>query len=296
MARFARVYPVYLLALLLVLPLILKDPSWRSIPQFILLHCWVPFGDLRSLQNINFPGWSLSVEFAFYLLFPLLLAALSRVGRRGLILAAAAACVPMLALRLPSLNAGVIPPFGFVDEVPFMLLRVPEFAYGVALGLLYRRDPLLFRSAWLTPVAVIVTFAALVSTGSPWIAPVAAVLFGILIAAVATNRQSFVSRLLSNRLLLLGGGASYAIYILQFPVRYWIGQVFTGDLNMLGRILYAPALIVISTLVFLYFEEPVREWLRRKVSLPPSQGDKVAGTVAPGQPPAAQAREPANSQ
>lgn len=279
MARFARIYPVYLLALLLVLPLIFKDLSWRSLPQFFLLQYWTPLSELRALDNTNFPGWSLSVEMAFYLLFPAILWSFSRLGPRGLRAATLSACALMLALRLPSLNADMAPPVAWLNHVPFMLLRAPEFIFGAGLGLLYHRQPTLFRSSWLTAATVAAILAVLVTVASPWAAPIAATLFGVLIAAVSVNRDSLAARMLSNRLLLLGGGASYALYILQMPVRYWIGQVATGDLALIGRALYAPSLVVVSVLVFLYFEEPVRERLRKRVKLPSSQGERVAEAV-----------------
>jgi peptidoglycan/LPS O-acetylase OafA/YrhL len=279
MARFARIYPVYLLALLLVLPLILKDPSWRSLPQFFLLQYWTPLADLRALDNTNFPGWSLSVEMAFYILFPPVLWGFSRLGPRGLVLATLSACALMLAFRLPSLNVDVAPPVAWLNHVPFMLLRAPEFIFGAGLGLLYHRQPTLFRSNWLTAVTIAAILTVLVTVASPWAAPIATTLFGVLIAAVSVNRDSLVARILSNRLLLLGGGASYSLYILQMPVRYWIGQIVTGDLALAGRALYAPSLVLISVLVFLYFEEPVREQLRKRAKLAPSQGERVAEAV-----------------
>ena len=276
MARFARIYPVYLLGLLLVLPLILEAPSWRSLPQFVLLQYWAPLADLTALDNTNFPGWSLSVEMAFYILFPLILWSFSRLGLRGLKVATLSACALILALRLPSLNVEVAPPVAWLNYVPFMLLRAPEFIFGAGLGLLYHRQPKLFQSRWLTAATVAAILAVLVTVASPWAAPIAATLFGVLIAAVAVNRDTLAARMLSNRLLLLGGGASYSLYILQMPVRYWIGQVVTGDFALIGRALYAPSLVVISILVFLYFEEPVREQLRKRVRLAPSQGEQVA--------------------
>ena len=279
MARFARIYPVYLLGLLLVLPLILEAPSWRSLPQFVLLQYWAPLANLTALDNTNFPGWSLSVEMAFYILFPLILWSFSRLGLRGLKVATLSACALMLTLRLPSLNVEVAPPIAWLNYVPFMLLRAPEFIFGAGLGLLYHRQPKLFQSRWLTAATVAAILAVLVTVASPWAAPITATLFGLLIAAVAVNRDTLAARILSNRLLLLGGGASYSLYILQMPVRYWIGQVVTGDFALIGRALYAPSLVVISILVFLYFEEPVREQLRKRVRLAPSQGEQVAESV-----------------
>lgn len=278
-ARFARVYPVYLLALLALLPLILAEFSWRSIPQFLLLQKWPPLHFDDALQNVNEPGWSLSVELGFYILFPMLVTVLARLPTRGLAWVALAACAPMLSLRLPSFVDMANAPVDFVGAIPFVLLRLPEFLLGVCLGLLFRQRPTMFQSEWFLPAVIAATLAILASSSSHWVAPVATVFFGLLIIGVAANEDSRVARVLSNRWLMLAGAASYALYILQFPVRYWVGQLFTGSAEIVGRLLYVPVLIAISFVVFLYVEEPLRERLRQKAGLPESQGREVADAV-----------------
>ena len=71
-ARFARIYPVYGLALLLIMAA--KYQSSGSDPITValslsMLQAWIPSYPL----SLNAPGWSLSVEAFFYLCFPLLL-------------------------------------------------------------------------------------------------------------------------------------------------------------------------------------------------------------------------------
>ncbi len=278
-ARFARVYPVYLLALVALLPLALEDFSWRSIPQFLLLQSWLPLHFDGQLENVNGPAWSLSAEFGFYLLFPAMVAILARLSVSGITWVGLAACALMLSLRLPSIVDMSNAPFEFLGTIPFVLLRVPEFLLGVSLGLLFRKRPEMFRSEWLLPAVLVATLAVLMSSSSPWVAPVATIGFGLLIIGVAANEDSRIARVLSNRWLMLAGAASYALYMLQFPVRYWVGQLFTGSAELVGRLLYVPLLMAISVVVFLYFEEPLRERLRRKAGLPDSQGRDVAAAV-----------------
>ena len=276
MARFARVYPVYLLALLLMLPAIIPDASWRSLPQFLMLQYWVPRQSLNIFDNQNTPAWSLSVELAFYLLFPLLMLLLARLGRTGVFLMGIASAVVILVFRLPSLTAQVGPPFEILDYAPYMFLRVPEFLYGICLGLVFRNKPETFSSPRFLGIVSILTIIILVSSTSVWVAGAATVLFGALIIAVASNRSPVVTRLLGHRYLVLAGAASYALYILQTPVRYWMNLAFAGEHELLVRVLYPPILIILSVVVFKIFEEPVREWIRRRVGMPMSQGAHVA--------------------
>jgi peptidoglycan/LPS O-acetylase OafA/YrhL len=68
-ARFARLYPVYVLTVLAMLPFTTLA-GWGDVPQFFLLHWWVPNGAL-GWTDWNMPSWTLSVEFFFYLCLPL---------------------------------------------------------------------------------------------------------------------------------------------------------------------------------------------------------------------------------
>lgn len=69
--RFARIYPVYLLAILLVYSYHITRGTVDykgMLLNLIVIQAWIP-GDALSF---NPPGWSLSVELFFYAIFPLL--------------------------------------------------------------------------------------------------------------------------------------------------------------------------------------------------------------------------------
>ena len=69
--RLARIYPAYFLAIFLsVAVLSFKNFNHNNfILNILMVQSWFSKREL----TINAPGWSLSVELAFYLLFPLLL-------------------------------------------------------------------------------------------------------------------------------------------------------------------------------------------------------------------------------
>lgn len=114
-ARVVRIYPVYVLALALSFPTIvrgLRQPS--SLEEFqrmlgavildpVLLQGWWP----ASACRWNCPGWSLSVEAFFYAVFPFVGAWLSRLGGRAIVLTAAVAWG--LGMVLPALYLTVAP-------------------------------------------------------------------------------------------------------------------------------------------------------------------------------------------
>ena len=82
LARFARIYPAYLLAAIAAIPLFflalrqvhtlagtLMRVAAGGTLVAALVQSWLP----RTANYLNSPAWSLSVEAFFYLLFPLIL-------------------------------------------------------------------------------------------------------------------------------------------------------------------------------------------------------------------------------
>jgi peptidoglycan/LPS O-acetylase OafA/YrhL len=95
-ARLARIYPAYLLGLVLAAALLpfgvyhpdqwCPAPAPALVPDLALVQSWVP----EYTTCLDNPSWSLSCELFFYALFPLLLLLVRRVStpRLGLTLAA----------------------------------------------------------------------------------------------------------------------------------------------------------------------------------------------------------------
>ncbi|HEY0420464.1 MAG TPA: acyltransferase, partial [Acetobacteraceae bacterium] len=76
LARFARIYPVYMLGLFLFV-WVTGTWNWKAVGlNLLLLQAWVP----RFALSGNSVGWSLSVEAWFYLLFPTLIGLSRRIG------------------------------------------------------------------------------------------------------------------------------------------------------------------------------------------------------------------------
>lgn len=89
--------------------------------------------------------------------------------------------------------------------------------------------------------------------------------FGLLIYSLASSRD-FLTALLSRPLMLLLGGASYSVYLLQAPVRDYVRVLisrFSLRLVVFGAPLTPLILILFSILVFRIWEEPMRHSIRR---------------------------------
>ena len=84
------------------------------------------------------------------------------------------------------------------------------------------------------------------------------VLIGPLLVLLTDHRTPF-ARLLSLRGMRLLGGASYAMYLAQLPMREWLrflpGEAIEQFINPFVTIGFA-------VLVFLFWEEPMRRRIR----------------------------------
>ena len=90
--------------------------------------------------------------------------------------------------------------------------------------------------------------------------------------------------MLSSRSMILLGGASYSVYLLQAPFRDWVRVLSTRLLGSAARFAtpLTPVLLVLfSILVFKLWEEPWRRAIRRwlKTAAKPAPGDLRRATA-----------------
>ena len=74
-----------------------------------------------------------------------------------------------------------------------------------------------------------------------------------------------LSRFLSTKTMLLGGGISYSIYLVQLPVKGWIQLMATSmhmDSDGIRFLITTIALIGVSLILFKAVEDPARKLLR----------------------------------
>ena len=86
--------------------------------------------------------------------------------------------------------------------------------------------------------------------------------FTLLVAGLAWER-SVLASFLSSRPLLMGGAASYSMYLLQTPVRLEVHKLPFLPTNALGLVGVPVVLLPLAYFVYLFVEEPSRRFLRR---------------------------------
>lgn len=229
--RFARIYPAYIVALLLAAALwALRDPSALSKGPLtpFLLQAWVP--DSRTYFAINVPAWSLSVEAFFYLMFPLLILGLRKLSVRWLwgvtalmvVVLTASAAIASQSVSGENLDANS---FAVWLAFYFPVARLPEFIFGMTLALLMRRGQMP-HIPWSPALGLLAaTFTAMVLWPSAYqVAAQCLVPFGILIVSAAQRDLHGTKGWLANRWVVEAGSASYCFYLVHHIFVFRLAQ------------------------------------------------------------------------
>ena len=291
-ARIARLYPIYALALLLMVPFALVhhwgvvtgsfgDDSLRykvatGLANATMTHVLVP----RLNGSWNMPGWCVSVEMWFYFAFPALVVWMLVRRTRTVVGVLAGSWGVAVAL---SIAYTVIQPDGFRpdhESSAFWLTifkftpytRWPEFVFGLALGALWLRLPAERRMPQLaTPLlaggAALTLLILLFSPHIPYtmlhngtLLPLYAMItWGVMLGHGPLHRA------LSIRPLTAIGDSSYVLYLLQLPLIEWMVLIGRRDYHHLDATFAATAMtliIAISIIVHFAVETRAQAWLR----------------------------------
>lgn len=292
-ARIARVYPVYLFALVFSAPLFidvaffhqvgvthLRDVIEASVLTPLLLQGWTP----KKAWMWDGPAWSLSAEAFFYLLFPFVGAAIARQGKKRIVLVAIAAFI--CALLAPFLYAafhpgglGRVTPTTYGPWIALLkfspLVHLPEFVIGLVAGVIFlrrrARSSPSGRAGWVALFA----FSAIVITlmngdRIPYLlfnGGLLAPLFAALIYALAAG-PGLIAELLSTEVAQLLGGASYALYLIHLPLsnyltRVWVAVAGAPPSGAVALAVFVVAAIGLSVFVYRIVEVPARGRLRQ---------------------------------
>jgi peptidoglycan/LPS O-acetylase OafA/YrhL len=275
-ARFARVYPLYLVALFIV---IARPLEKGQVDQTVWLHVfalqpWEP--SVLQAFAYNRPGWSIGVEFFLYACFPLVIVVLSRFGHRLLIwaLAIAVALVFLVTLWFVLTGRGDLPATD-PQSAHRWLYRTPvsrlgDFTAGVILALLIMRGPSV--PPWAARTAQLVgalgfiglmAYRPLIYTAWSWdaayLVPTLLLLWGL-----AAGPKTPFSRVLASRPMVLLGESSFAFYLLHTFVIDLMPVSTTASLGAWALVLSAQFLVavLISIGAHIAIERPAQRWMR----------------------------------
>ena len=267
-ARFSRIYPVYLLSLLIVAYFILEfllSPETSAAGKLattaaygLVLQGWME----NPGAGWNTPAWSLSCEFVFYLCLPPLLIWLGRRSRVKLLTLSAIALVLPVVLR----RAGI--PMAWKP-----ILHLGDFLIGIAAARIYSLMPtsrtgLRWRGYWLyLPAMALGTLVIVyprVLSGVTDLGTALRPLNGMLVLGLALG-GGVTARFLSAASAQYLGQISYSMYILHVPLLWWFGNrgpVFMGSLRAWLALIYIAGIVLLSAAAFELVEKPANRWIR----------------------------------
>jgi peptidoglycan/LPS O-acetylase OafA/YrhL len=284
LARFSRIYPLYLAGTLAFLGMsfigylktgILNENASAPlvISNLLLVQSW-PL--IPNFPSINLPAWTISVEVFLYLfLFPPLFYFQKYLSHRvkGVLAVAPVAVLVAIYCFSPGVHYAGDPEIGLLRGI----LCFTSGFFVCALGL--DRDFSFNTPKKVEAVFLLVTASCLLFE-FPFGRGVAVMSFPFL-AYLSAQRHSVLTRVMAVPVLQWLGDISYSVYIWHWPILKAIGPLTglrkIGEMNF--PVLSTPfhlrifcvvtaliSVLAVSHLSHYYFERPLSNWLRKKVA------------------------------
>jgi peptidoglycan/LPS O-acetylase OafA/YrhL len=248
-------------------------------------------GDFAPLRHL----WSLAVEEQFYLLWPLAMILLLRLGRRRLpemarwlVVAAIGITIVTALLYHPGpIETCTTTPEAYwqvggrcISKVDTLYLSTPTRATGLLLGAAFamvwrpiavRRGPIRAKGRWLDVLAVVglVVLAVLArflhivtdDGASPWLFHGGFLLIdmaSLLVIAAVTHERARAGAFLGHPVLLWIGTRSYSLYLYHWPIFQIMRGVAGRDLSIAQFVAALAITCVVTELSYRFIETPIR--------------------------------------
>jgi peptidoglycan/LPS O-acetylase OafA/YrhL len=286
-ARFARIYPLYVLILFYIIvhdhAFGLSITGWWE--HVLAIQAWSP--SVVSAYSFNGPAWSVSVEFFLYACVPFIFPALARLRTpRAVLTAAGIVVIAMTALTAWFVITGRGSlPWANPESAHRWLYRTPltrlgDFTLGVLTARLYmmtKDRPILSRIG--TPIALSAVVVTIVLMSWPsdvfsawswdviYAVPSVLVIFGLAVAP-----QGLPARFLALPVIVLLGEASYAFYLIHQSALAYFGAdrwaIATSPTTIVYEMLTLGAILCLALGLHVLIERPMRIYIRRWVTRP----------------------------
>ena len=280
-ARISRLYPIYLVALVVSLGMLMEEWHARSHAQFAWGVILTPFmlqGWSPSLSTFwNTPAWTMCTEAFFYLIFPLVILwrRPKHLGRLCAILLG----LWLLGMVAPSLYMGfhpdgVLHPDRYTDGFWIRALKftppphVPSFLFGIVLADVDSLIPRGARKRFLLGALGMAGTVAVLYFGNHLPFPMMhdglmMPLFGMAVLGLAGH--NVIARFFGLAPLVAVGQASYCLYILHFNLWNTIHDhhlVARLGLSQFDPWLSYGLLVTLALLAMKWIERPAQRWIR----------------------------------
>jgi peptidoglycan/LPS O-acetylase OafA/YrhL len=289
-ARFARIYPLHIFSLLLLVVLVIafspagmypnrmEEPS-TILANIFLLHSF----HTTTIYTWNIPSWSISAEWVSYMLFPLLALFINSkktfsVIVLTLLIIAAYLSIMFVLPRINPLHPEIPVPHNINTTYDYGFLRgIAGFTTGMMVYLLYLSSAArnFFQKDIVALISLLLLFLAMhfaVNDGY------CVILFALIVIAFACN-NGYLHKICNNRILQYLGLISYSIYLMQIFLQEPFSKgLRLPDVTGFGRgkqniaffpglmycAIYVLLLVAISSFTYYCIEQPCRKFIKRK--------------------------------
>lgn len=270
--RLARIYPVYILALFLVL----ASHSFKNVNIYdltlniFMVQSWVPGKAL----TINIPGWSLSVELFFYITFPFLLSYFySKKSFKNIaIWVVGFWIISQLVFHLITWNKIAIFNYNFSDMKYHPLMHFNQFLIGNLAGLYFLRKKKIKQKKYYFHIISILLLLLLVlkfPIGLNFHNGLLVIIFIPLILLISLSKNILI-KIITKKPFVFLGEISFGIYILQRPIwNFFSDYRLEKYLNLDKELDFTKSfllrlilLIILSSISYLFFEKPLRNIIK----------------------------------
>ncbi|MGS3449312.1 acyltransferase family protein [Klebsiella electrica] len=258
--RIARIWPAYFFWLICnSIYLMYKD---RFVPGDFLYNLFM-IQNLGLSSSIIGTGWSISIEFFSYFLFPFVVLIFFKNNR--LIQFFLLLIIFILLMCISKSNKGISGPLDITSYLEyFTIIRgVGEFVLGMGLFFIITRAKKIINSIFPFSLCTDIVFVLIVLSLSLKGTDVVSVfLFFLLIGGLYLSNNSIVSKIFSSKIFHFLGAISYSLYLCHIPLIYFmmdrLGRYFNKGESFLLSIF---VLIIISYCSLIFIEKPMRKLL-----------------------------------
>ena len=270
--RFARIYPVYVLALVILFffKTYYHRPSELGdlFLNIFMIQSWLPGKAL----SYNYPAWSIAVEFFFYALFPVIFNRYySKISLKKL-------AIPILSIFIVSqiiFHLGIFSTYyqGYPSVSHELLFYFPpmhlsEFLIGNLAGLYFVKNSTKTSKnldMWILLLGILFIVILYTNTYFNFHNGLLALVFIPIILCISANK-GHLTNLSKYKPFIFLGEISYGVYILQNPIFAWTRAILK-DYNITSETtkFYTSLvlLILIAGLSYQFIEAPLRKAIKK---------------------------------
>jgi peptidoglycan/LPS O-acetylase OafA/YrhL len=255
--RFLRIFPAYYFQLIILLVIIFLGYYKHTGEINFMAHLFMFFNlpplDVKPLNGV---WWTLPIEFAFYLILPLLVILLKKVG-----------VILFLFLSFGVTLAYRIWVFQFINNEPNVAIIVGQlpgvlmtFSLGLSFSYLVYKDNFKFGKWQYALLAFIVLIfwskILLVNTKAYWSGDFLFYYWesfnSFLIMAIIVSIYKTQNLILTNNVFVWFGKVSYGIYLWHLPILIIVSKQVSGFLSLL--LITLPITLVLASLSYYLIE------------------------------------------